>query len=172
MKNTYVNKFYEKYSTIALQVHAREMQNIIVIGYPIYDEYQEAKFNTSIWKVADDNLKRIIWAPHHSIEGNNGLLKLSTFLENADSMLDIARKFHEKVQFAFKPHPMLLQVLYNHPKWGKEKTDKYYKEWENGKNTILTTGSYMELFKSSDAMIHDCGSFIIEYLYTKKQYYI
>ena len=158
----------EDIRTIALQVQTREMQNIIVTGYPIYDEYQDAKFNTSIWKVADDNLKRIIWAPHHSIEGNNGLLKLSTFLENADSMLDIARKFHEKVQFAFKPHPMLLQALYDHPKWGKEKTDKYYKEWENGKNTILTTGSYMELFKSSDAMIHDCGSFIIEYLYTKK----
>ena len=38
----------------------------------------------------------------------------------------------------------------------------------NGGNTTYVNGEYVDLFKSSDAMIHDCGSFIVEYLYVKK----
>ena len=30
------------------------------------------------------------------------------------------------------------------------------------------SGEYMDEFTNSDAMIHDCGSFIAEYLYTEK----
>lgn len=158
----------EDIKTIALLAQEREMQNIVVTGYPIYDAYQSANNDASMWKSADPKFKRIIWAPHHSIEGHNGLLSFSTFLENAEKILEFAENNKDKYQFAFKPHPLLLQALYNHPKWGKEKADAYYKSWEEGENTTLQTGTYMELFKSSDAMIHDCGSFIIEYLYTQK----
>ena len=33
----------------------------------------------------------------------------------------------------------------------------------------MVTGAYIDLFKSTDGMIHDCCSFIIEYLYSQKQ---
>lgn len=158
----------EDIRTIALQAQPREMRNIVVTGYPIYDEYQLAAKDDSMWKNNSPQYKRIIWAPHHSIEGHNGLLQFSTFLENADSMLVFAESHKDEFQFVFKPHPLLLQALYNHPKWGKERTDAYYQRWANGDNTALVTGAYMELFKSSDALIHDCGSFIVEYLYTLK----
>ena len=153
---------------IAQEAQPREMQNIVVTGYPTFDEYMESTGNEQLWKNVSSKFKRIIWAPHHSIEGHCGLLKFSTFLEVADAMLELAEKYKEKVQFAFKPHPMLLQALYDHPNWGKEKADAYYKNWEEGENTALVTGAYIDLFKSSDAMIHDCGSFIVEYLYTQK----
>ena len=158
----------ESNKQLALSYSKSEFQNARVVGYPIYDEYQATKGDTLMWKSADPKFKRIIWAPHHSIEGHNGLLSFSTFLENAEKILEFAENNKDKYQFAFKPHPLLLQALYNHPKWGKEKADAYYKSWEEGENTTLQTGTYMELFKSSDAMIHDCGSFIIEYLYTQK----
>lgn len=153
---------------IALKAQPREMRNIVVTGYPIFDEYQAAKGDTSMWKNADPKYKRIIWAPHHSIEGHDGLLRLSTFLENADPMLELAENYKDRLQFAFKPHPLLLQALYDHPLWGKERADAYYQRWANGANSTLVLGAYMDLFKSSDAMIHDCGSFVVEYLYTKK----
>jgi CDP-glycerol glycerophosphotransferase (TagB/SpsB family) len=35
-------------------------------------------------------------------------------------------------------------------------------------NTQLETGDFVDLFKTSDAMIHDCGSFTAEYLYVNK----
>ena len=33
---------------------------------------------------------------------------------------------------------------------------------------IYTQGDYFDLFKTSDALITDCGSFLAEYLFTKK----
>lgn len=50
----------------------------------------------------------------------------------------------------------------------KRKTDRYYSEWESLSNAQLETGKYVDLFMTSDAMIHDCGSFTIEYHYTLK----
>lgn len=158
----------EDIKTIALEAQPREMKNIVVTGYPIYDEYIKSSGNPAAWKVNNPKIKRIIWAPHHSISTSCEDLQLSTFEVFYESMLDIAIRFKDYVQFIFKPHPLLKQSLYNHPKWGKEKTDDYYEKWTNGENTALVTGAYMDLFKSSDAMIHDCGSFIVEYLYTKK----
>ena len=35
-------------------------------------------------------------------------------------------------------------------------------------NTFICLGSYVELFAFSDGMIHDCCSFVGEYLYTNK----
>ena len=58
--------------------------------------------------------------------------------------------------------------LYLHHQWGQEKTDKYWKYWEEGSNTQLDDGEYIELFKESDCIIHDSGSFLVEYLFVKK----
>ena len=157
----------EDIKKLALAAQPRELRNAVVTGYPIYDEYEDALVDPSDWKDANRKFKRVIWAPHHTIEGHDGLLRFSTFLENADAMLKYALA-QKNMQFAFKPHPLLLQALYDHPQWGKEKADAYYQQWANGENTTLVTGAYINLFKSSDAMIHDCGSFIVEYLYSKK----
>lgn len=35
-------------------------------------------------------------------------------------------------------------------------------------NSMLSEGDYIDLFLSSDGIIHDSGSFIAEYLYTRK----
>ena len=74
-------------------------------------------------------------------------------------------KYEDKVQWAFKPHPLLYTKLIKI--WGKEKTDRYYDEWKNAENSQYENGQYDALFKYSDAMIHDCSSFTIEYHYTK-----
>ena len=66
----------------------------------------------------------------------------------------------------FKPHPLLknkLDLL-----WGKEKADGYYAKWKKMPNTNVNEGDYIDLFLTSDAMIHDSGSFISEYLYVNK----
>lgn len=52
--------------------------------------------------------------------------------------------------------------------WGKEKTDAYYAAWANAENSTIVENDYVDLFKSSDALIHDCVSFIVEYLYVHK----
>ena len=141
--------------------------NVIVVGHPRADEYAlPPSYNP--WKLQENRKKRVIWAPHFTISDGISPLQRSNFLQIADSIWSIAQKYNESVQFAFKPHPRLITELYKHPEWGKAKTDAYYQQWADGVNTQLEIGEYVELLKTSDAMIHDCGSFTIEYLYVHK----
>ena len=78
----------------------------------------------------------------------------------------MAEWFRDDIQFAFKPHQLLKFKLQQH--WGMEKTDAYYQRWEDMENTQLVNDGYVDLFLTSDAMIHDSGSFTTEYLFTQK----
>ena len=94
-------------------------------------------------------------------------LHRGSFLFLNEAMLRLAEKYKSILTFVFKPHPRLLTELYNHPNWGKERTDAYYKQWRDLPYTRLESGNYISLFLESDAMIHDCGSFSVEYHYTQ-----
>lgn len=144
------------------------VSNRVVTGYPTYEVITKGSADANAWKNKDNNYKRIIYAPHHTIEGNTGLLHFSTFLEYGEFILELAKKYKDKVQFVFKPHPLLRFNLENHPAWGKERTDAYYRQWEESENTNFVNGIYVDLFNSSDAMIHDCASFMYEYMCTQK----
>ena len=138
--------------------------NVLVSGYPatevfLHEEYQPV----DNWKPQPVKKKRVIWAPHHTIDKT---IALSTFLLHCDDMLELAEKYKDTIQFAFKPHQLLkfkLQKL-----WGEEKTEAYYNRWKNMENTQLEESSYVDLFITSDAMVHDSASFTIEYLFTHK----
>lgn len=152
-------KLAEKYSLA-------KGKNVIVTGYPGIEEFiDETYYPSDDWKVKDRSIKRIIWAPHQTIE-IAGDVNYSCFLTYCDFMLEMARKYRNKIQIAFKPHPLLKGRLY--AKWGKEQTDKYYSMWSSMDNTFISDSDYHDLFLTSDAMIHDCGSFTIEYLYLNK----
>lgn len=139
-------------------------KNGIVTGLPMTDEYLvPSDESCNPWKRQEHSKKKIIWAPHHSIAPENWLL-YSTFLEYADFMFLMAEKYSDKVQFAFKPHPLLRGRL--NEIWGEQRTSEYYQRWATMSNTQLEEGKYVDLFKMSDAMIHDCGSFTVEYHYT------
>lgn len=140
-------------------------KNCKVTGLPFTDLFKEHFFiDKNPWKYQIKPKKKIIWAPHHTILSET-LICYSTFLMYCDTMFSLALKFKDDIQIAFKPHPVLLTKLYN--VWGKEKTDNYYSLWEKGENTQLVLGDYVPLFFHSDAMIHDCGSFTVEYHYTR-----
>ena len=139
----------------------------VVTGLPIQDQLMipKEKF-ADPWKKQDHPKKRIIYAPHHTIGGiHMPGLALSSFLENGELLLDLMHKYKDQVQWTFKPHPLLYKNLLI--VWGEEKTDRYYDEWKNAENSQFEDGEYDALFKYSDAMIHDCSSFTIEYHYTK-----
>lgn len=139
----------------------------VVTGVPMQDQLMQSKEKLQDpWKQMPVKMKRIIYAPHHTI-GDMHLegLATSSFMENAFVMLELMRKYRDKVQWAFKPHPRLYRNLIE--VWGQEKADAYYAEWRDAENAQLETGGYDALFAYSDAMIHDCVSFVIEYQYTK-----
>lgn len=141
-------------------------KNNVVSGCSFADDISNCKEDNT-WKDKGTQKYRIIWAPHHSILSSD-LLDYSNFLDLAGPMLDLADKYKDMVQFAFKPHPRLIDKLYKTKGWGVEKTNNYYNEWATRPNTMYISGDYASLFKYSDALIHDCGAFTAEYLYAQK----
>ena len=131
------------------------------------EEYQDALTDRALldkaWKC--DSRKRVIWAPHHSVEAGASF-KTSAFFEICDEMVRLREKYRDKIVFAFKPHPMLRDNL--HQRWGKERTETYYADWASAENSFLDEGAFVPLFAGSDAMIHCSGSFIVDYIYTGK----
>lgn len=121
------------------------------------------------WKELGPAYKKVIWAPHWSVGSNSvSWFACGTFLKYAEQMLAFANEYSERVQFAFKPHPNLYGKLCSLPDWGKDRTDAYYRRWAEMSNTQIEKGDYVSLFVQSDAIIHDSGSFIMEYLLVNK----
>jgi len=112
--------------------------------------------------------KRIIYAPHYSIVDphDENALYIGTFLENGEFILSLAEKYAGKTQWAFKPHPCLFRDLSK--VWGEKRAQEYFDRWTKLENTQFEEGQYLDLFKHSDAMIHDCSSFVCEYLFMQK----
>lgn len=165
-RNFYATRGIQK---LASSLMSNGGSNVVVSGAPIADAflYQESDGTAQVWKACKPGMKRIIWAPHWSVNADSWF-NVATFLDVADGMLELVEKYADQIQWAFKPHPLLRDTLYLHPDWGKERTDAYYERWESMPNSQLETGAYELLFKQSDAMVHDSGSFILEYLLVDK----
>ena len=140
-------------------------RNYVVTGLPVMDEMLIPRIKLpDVWPT-NDGRKRVIYAPHHTIadfhwEG----IGYSTFLDYCEDMLALRDRYKDFIYFVFKPHPSLRIRLIKY--WGEEKTYEYYRRWDCPGFSHVESGKYLALFKHSDAMIHDCGSFTIEYLYT------
>jgi len=157
VETDYQKGFAEQYSLC-------KGDNTLVVGAIGSEQLVDPHYHpTDVWKPQDRPKKRVIWAPHHTVDY---LFNFSNFLNYCEPMLELAEKYQDQIQFAFKPHPVLKFKLIN--LWGKEKTEQYYQRWATLPNTQLEEGYYNDLFLSSDALIHDCASFTAEYLYTKK----
>lgn len=128
-----------------------------VTGHPkldVYNNYQEVQHSK----------QTIIYAPHFAV--SNSILKFSTFEWSGQYMLEFA-KSHPEFNWIFKPHPKLKEYFINSKYMTQKDLDRYFDEWANiGK--ICLSGNYFNLFQESDAMITDCGSFLIEYFFTGK----
>lgn len=165
-RNFYATRGIQK---LASSLMSNGGSNVVVSGAPIADAflYQESDRTAQVWKACKPGMKRIIWAPHWTVNADSWF-NVATFLDVADGLLELVEKYADQIQWAFKPHPLLRDALYQHPEWGKVRTDAYYERWAALPNTQLETGAYVELFKQSDAMVHDSGSFILEYLLVNK----
>ncbi|MCQ2241402.1 glycosyltransferase [Treponema sp.] len=111
-------------------------------------------------------IKTILICPHHTVR--EWKLQISTFLAYSDFYIELFKKY-SNILFVFRPHPLLFTTLREDDLWGNQKCDEYLNKINSFENVIYSTeGDYFDYFVTSDAMIHDCGSFVAEYIYTKK----
>ncbi len=112
--------------------------------------------------------KTIVIAPHHTIDDDEKSLRLSNFLDYSDLFLELP-KLYPQLDFIFRPHPLLFYKLCQDKFWGKTKTEEYFKKISSLPNVIYSKdGNYLDIFANSSGIIHDCGSFLAEYLFTGK----
>lgn len=149
-----------------LSILYNQGKNIRITGDPFSDLFRESTL-TNVWKDQKRRKKRVIWAPHHSIKDGD-LFHHNSFVWLNETMLKLAETYKDRIQFSFKPHPRLFLVLCELPGWGRKRAEEYYQTWKEGENTQLDLGPYLDLFKESDALIHDCASFTAEYFFVKK----
>lgn len=154
-------EFQKHYAELYEKSHG---DNVEIVGALAEEKLMQPDYvPTDPWKVQPHPKKRIIWAPHHTVDY---LFNFSNFLNYCEDMLRLAQELQDEVQIAFKPHPVLKFKLIN--LWGLERTEDYYNRWAQLPNGQIEQGDYIDLFKTSDAMIHDCASFTVEYLYARK----
>lgn len=141
---------------------------MVVSGYCKMDRLEEEKIRVAAAGARVSGRKKVILCPHHTIDKVADGLALSTFLIHADLFLQLPEMFPE-IDFVFRPHPLLFPRLATAKWWGEEKTAAYRAKMLSFSNVEFQQGGdYFASFADSDAMIHDCGSFLAEYFYTGK----
>lgn len=142
-------------------------KNCVSVGYPKLDVYLNPVCSDSrqYWK--DSSKIKIIYAPHHSFRKTEAnIFRWGTFNRNYKLILNLA-KSHPETTWIFKPHPMLKKVVVDEGIMNEKEVNEYYAEWEKIGN-VYDSGDYFDIFKTSDLMITDCGSFLAEYLPSHK----
>jgi len=171
LHNIVTRNYYESplHFELAKKYARNKGENVVVTGFPAIDTIRFANPVNNAWKSQITRKKRIIWSPHWTIpDFQKTTLDWSSFLMYFEFMFELADEYKDKVQISFKPHPLLKHTLIKNEMWGKKRTVDYYNKWKELENGQLDESDYVSLFASSDALIHDCGSFMIEYLALNK----
>lgn len=134
-------------------------------GYPRLDVLFEDKLSFD-WKMARPDAKKIIWAPHWSIDRG---ITFATFQWNYKFMYEFA-KAHPEISWILKPHPKLAFTAVDTGLFPSiEAYQEYIQKWNALPNAKVYTGAYYHsVFATSDGIILDSCSFIAEYQYTHK----
>lgn len=96
------------------------------------------------------------------------MLKYGTFNQNYQFFYNFAKE-HSEYEFILKPHPELKRQIVNQKLMPIKEMEKYFNDWQNLPNAqIYELSDYFDMFRTSDLLITDCNSFLLEYLPTNK----
>ncbi len=158
----------ELHKEIHLSFDPKAENKLFVSGYPKFDVYfdNHIKNPENIWKKNMEKhkeIKRVIYAPHWSFSEKNNL-RFGTFSWNYKYFLELAKN-NSNIQWIYKPHPILGDKVIEQKLISKKEYEDYVAEWDSLPNArVYNSGNYFDIFKTSDALITDCCSFLGEYL--------
>ena len=85
-----------------------------------------------------------------------------------ESLIPKLPQMFPRVKFVFRPHPLLFFRMISEGIWTREQADRYVEELERAGVEYSGGGDYLQLFADCDAIVNDCGSFTMEWLFTGK----
>lgn len=152
---TYMLKDYKKHQIV-------KGANVVLAGYSKMDDL--AKYTEKQEDVHRDR-KKILLAAHHTVASDT--LPMSNFLKYYDLILRLPDIF-KNTDFVFRPHPLLFTMMVNNKIWTEEEVNQYIEKIQKNGVEYSTGGDYLNVFAECDAIVNDCGSFTVEWLYTGK----
>ena len=109
--------------------------------------------------------KRILLCPHHSLS-EEALPNYGNFHRYADFMLTLPKRYPQ-IDWIFRPHPLLAATLESRGYWPEGAWNQYLEKLlANSNVSYQPYGPYWDMFINSDGIIQDCGSFIVEYMFS------
>lgn len=133
-------------------------ENVVLAGYSKMDDLSK-------YTMAMNKRKKVLLTPHHTVSMKD--LPLSNFLEYSDLILRLPEMF-PKMDFVFRPHPLLFTTLLNNNLWKEQEVDDYLAKLKDLGVEYSSGGDYLSVFAECDAIVNDCGSFTVEWLFTDK----
>lgn len=136
-------------------------KNVVLSGYSKMDNFYNHVIDVNRCKTR----KKILISPHHTVAMD--ALPLSNFLKYYDLVYELPEIF-PNIDFVFRPHPLLFTTLINNGIWTREETHRYIQGLKKRGIEYSEGGDYFRIFSECDAIINDCASFTVEWLYTGK----
>lgn len=139
-------------------------ERTLVSGYPKFDYLTEAhEFHGSAWKRGmSKDIKRILWTPRwRTSEGT------CHFFDYKNYFVQLCGT--QNIDFVFRPHPLCLPNFIKTGEMSPEQQKQMQSDYERSSNmSIDLSGSYEDTFMTSDLLISDFSSMMIEYFATGK----
>ena len=165
MKGPELNLVWKYFTeTVFSQEDCRRLQvirgkNAVLTGYAKMDALAAYPANQR------KKEKKILITPHHTI--NIEELPLSCFRTYCDLLLQLPEMFPD-TGFVFRPHPLLFFRMVDAGIWTQEQVNSYQEKLKRVGIEYSDGGDHLHLFAECDAIINDCGSFTLEWLFTGK----
>jgi hypothetical protein len=140
-------------------------ERVVISGHPKLDFAELAHDPVGeAWKSGtDENAKRILWTPRWNTgEG------ACHFFDYKDFFKELCEERRE-VDLVFRPHPLCFQNFLKTGELSEQELSKLEAVYEQSPNMAIDKrGEYLDTFLSSDVLVSDISSMLLEYFATGK----
>jgi len=141
--------------------------HVVVTGHSKFDLFKDSpnvEISSSLLKKINGR-KVLLWTPHFAV----GLpATWSTYRLYGESILEYLRNKPD-LFLLMRPHPLFFQSMRQHNVWDLGGELAFRKMIEASSNLALDEAiDYLPAFSIADALMSDVGSFLLEFLPTKK----
>jgi hypothetical protein len=137
----------------------------VLSGFPKLDYLiQRPELSGKAWRRGTrPDLKRILWTPRWRTSESN-----SHFFDYKDFFVEFCRQ-HNDVDFVFRPHPLCLQNFLQTGELTAAELERMEQAYRASSNMALDrSGDYQDTFLTSDVLVSDISSMLLEYFATGK----